>query len=188
MTPLADGGGAQLFKEKTEVTWKKGDMNDMVTSNRQELYERMRLALGARKYLTEKTVTKIFAAQKERMGAVLDKLDDAIAENPRPGKTRKSDKYEPWKKQDLLRKWNDHLDYRWEEAAKKSKDTLAYIDKLDDEHCKEKNEEKDENGKKCEREDERSPECKKADEEFCKLLKKLDDELKKTPELKFPWS
>src|SRR5436305_14562367 len=109
------------------MIWTKPVMDGYVKSQRSKVLERLRLALGAQHYLTEPNVKSIFKAQKERMGAIIDKLDTAMTAHPREvvdAATGKTTRYYAWTKQDLLTEWNAFMDAKWDNAVSKHKKVM----------------------------------------------------------------
>ncbi|KAH7393076.1 hypothetical protein BKA66DRAFT_439188 [Pyrenochaeta sp. MPI-SDFR-AT-0127] len=164
---------ANLFNDNTPTVWSKDEFPKLIVKDRYKVLERLRLLLGAKKYLTETKVKDIFKAQKERMGAILDKLDTEMSVHPREKVdpvTGKTTKYYAWKKQDLLTEWNSHMDTKWQNAVQKYKTVMdTYTNDLDKQHCQ------------------NLAKKPKADKDFCERLKKLLAQEKLAPAFSKPW-
>lgn len=136
-------------------------------NGRDKVIERLRQELGVRKYMTDARVKKIYKDQKERMGSIIEKLDTAMESHARINGTVH---YTPWKKQGLLKEWNTHSDTKWDDAVKKHNKVMnKWSNDLDDKWCQ--------NPAK------QNP----ADKQFCERLRKLQKEMKDTPQFTKPW-
>lgn len=155
------------------MVWTEKSMDKLVTSNRNRVLERMRLQLGARRYLTETKVKDIFKNQKTRMGTILDELDTNMANHARvvtDPTTGTKTTYTAWTKQNLLTEWNTFIDTKWTDAVAKHKKVMdKYINALDDKHCQS------------------SPKMSTSDKEFCSRLRKLQTQYSTATALDKPW-
>lgn len=148
-------------------------MDRMVKSNRNRVLERLRLALGAQKYLTEAEVKDTFKNQKTRMGSILDKLDKEMENHPREvvnATTGVTTTYHPWKRQELLTEWNTFMDSKWKGATEKHEKVMdKWTKALNENHCQ------------------KTSKKSKDDKEFCDRLKELENQYKKTSAFTKPW-
>lgn len=154
------------------MIWTEKKIDKLVRTNRNKVLERLRLALGAQKYLSEPKVKAIFQAQKTRMGTRLDELDTVIQTHPREVVDAQGKKttYYPWKRQNLLAEWNAFMDTKWEDATKKHKKVMyKWTNDLDD--------------ARCQSQAKKSP----ADKEFCDRLRKLQSEYRTVLAFVRPW-
>jgi len=163
----------QLFTDKIEYVWTAATMDKQVNTNRDKVLERMRLLIGAGKYLQAQKIRDIFKAQKERMGAILDQLDTDMQTHVREKVdpvTGTKTSYTAWTKQDLLTEWNTYMDTKWSDAtAKYAKVLNKYVNDLDDKHCQSRNKKS------------------AADQKFCDRLRKLQTEYASAKVFTKPW-
>lgn len=148
-------------------------MNTYVKINRNKVLERMRLLLGARTYLLEPKIAKIFKDQKERMGKIIDELDTEMEKHPyvrTDPATGNQVTFKAWKKQNLLNEWNAHMDTKWDAATAKFKKT---IDKFG----------KDLNN----RDYKKRKMMNKADKEFCTRLVSMSNHYNSITTFSRPW-
>jgi hypothetical protein len=139
--------------------------------DRYKVLERVRLTLGAQKYLTDENVKTVFNTQKERMGAMLDDLDKAMMQHPRRVVDAQGNvvSYAPWKQQALRGDWNSFLDAKWNEAvAKNQKVVKTYTEALGAVHCS-------------------GVLANQADREFCERLGELRRQAADTRQFSKPW-
>ncbi|KAF2870621.1 hypothetical protein BDV95DRAFT_574253 [Massariosphaeria phaeospora] len=147
-----NGPKARMFSDKDPI-WNEDKMKKLAESDQEadwnKVLARLRLALGAQKYLTEPNVITIFKDQTSRMGIVLDELDNAMTSHPRKEGTTE---YHPWKPQNLLVEWNMFLDEKWIKATEKHELFMTtWIQKLNDAHCQSKGAKSTINVEFCER-------------------------------------
>ncbi|KAF2821656.1 hypothetical protein CC86DRAFT_373485 [Ophiobolus disseminans] len=166
---------ANLFTDRTKMIWTETTMDKWAKTKAKRLtvLGRLRLAIGARKYLTETKVKTIFKAQKERMGKILDELDTAMSAHPRQevnALTGVTTKFQAWKKQNLLTEWNTFMDEKWANAVAKHKKVMdKWVNALDDNHCQSQTKKTQD------------------DKEFCERLRKLQKEYAAGPAFSKPW-
>ncbi|KAL9621687.1 MAG: hypothetical protein Q9160_003940 [Pyrenula sp. 1 TL-2023] len=146
---------ANLFKDDVPMIWNEGTMKTMVKSNRNKVLERLRLTLGAQKYLTETKVKDIFKDQKTRMGNILDNLDKEMETHPRAevnATTGAKTTYHSWKRQELLTEWNAFMDSKWDAATVKHKLVMdTWTKRLNEAHCKKPGKKGKADGEFCDR-------------------------------------
>jgi hypothetical protein len=164
---------SNLFDGRVPMIWNEKTMDKYVKSNRNKVLERLRLALGAQKYLTDQKVKDIFKAQKERMGNIINDLDTEMANHPRvvtDPVTGATTTYVAWVKQDLLTAWNTFIDQKWADAvAKHGKVMNKWWNALDDEHCANRAKQT------------------AADREFCSRLRTLETNKNSVTAFSKPW-
>lgn len=74
--------------------------------------------MGARQYMRHPTIANIFKKQKERIGDMLDKIDNVLPNHPR-NDIKDSKTFAPWEPQNLKTLWNEYMDYRFGIAKKR---------------------------------------------------------------------
>lgn len=141
---------------------------------RDKILERLRLLIGARTYLLEPKIQKIFKAQKERMGKVIGELDTEMEKhayrkkNPATGAVTAT--FGKWEKQGLLKEWNAYMDTKWTDATAKFKKVMdKYIQAVDKAHCEHK------------------PKKTAADKQFCERLRKVQSHYNSVTTFTKPW-
>ncbi|KAF2706352.1 hypothetical protein K504DRAFT_536572 [Pleomassaria siparia CBS 279.74] len=72
----------------------------------------LRSLLGARIYMRNPKIAALFKKQKERIGDVLDKLDQEMAKHP--------GKLSAWQPQDLKALWDEYMDERFDYANRRT--------------------------------------------------------------------
>lgn len=84
----------------------------------------LRQTIGAFKYMQDKKVAKIFADQKNRMGAIIRYIDKELHKTPRMYYPSGRDPYaaRPWVDQGLGKKWDKYMDGVFELAKKRATD------------------------------------------------------------------
>jgi len=138
-------------KDPKEVIYNDKDMDEMIkranaSKEKGELrlgppleqprkaVQRMRAVIGAFLYMKEDKINKIFIDQVDRIGAQLEHLENALAENPRKVKrtTKKEDgkvedrivTFDKWEPQNLKEKWFKYMDDVTDIAIKKGQDFM----------------------------------------------------------------
>lgn len=125
--------------------------------NRDLVLGRLRRLVGAKKYLVDDEIKRIFKNQVDRIGAILDELDKELEVRPRKVDGKQ---YKNWKRQGLKAAWELHVDEKWNNAVQKHEKVIdRWSGLLEDTHCPKQ-----------------SPPTAAEDKNFCAQLKKMEAE------------
>jgi hypothetical protein len=156
--------------------------------------QKLRPMIGAFKYMQEKKIAKIFADQKNRIGAMIGHIDRNLHKTPRkflPG--RNSVRKEivigrPWQAQGLEDKWNAYMDNVFAVAKQRATDFMELhlkSLKTEWESTKKTNEFKDD-VKDNQAKKDKKKELQQTQEDMLALIKKTRDEWEKVKDWKKP--
>ncbi|CAN9377082.1 unnamed protein product [Alternaria sp. RS040] len=138
--------------------------------------QRLRETIGALRYMQDEKVAKIFADQKNRMGAIIGHIDRELHKTP---PVYKDDvEGHPWQEQKLEEKWNAYMDNVFSVAKQRATDYMKLnIGVLKDEWNSDKKKDEfkaDSNDDQATKDKKKG--LKKTQEQTLALIKKLSDE------------
>jgi hypothetical protein len=94
------------FHSGRSKKWTAADIDSANTA-----VNKLRYLIGARKYMRNPAIAKIFKTQKERMGDMIGKIDMELPKHPRV--KRGVGKLVAWKSHNLKNLWNQYMDERF---------------------------------------------------------------------------
>jgi hypothetical protein len=150
---------------------------------------KLRPMIGALKYMQEDNIAKIFANQKNRIGAMIGHIDRELHKTPRKydSGTGAVDAH-PWQEQGLEDRWNVYMDSVFAVAKRRATEFMdLHLDSLEAEwkSPKKTNEFKDD-VKDIQATKDKKRKLKETQENMLALIEKTEDEWKKVKDWKKP--
>jgi uncharacterized FlaG/YvyC family protein len=130
-----DGKSIAIHNEKMMEELAEGRYEDPTTKIKDvpsdqalRVVKYVREMIGTFIYMQEEDVAKILAKEKNRIGAMIDAIDQHLHKSPRQAESNDGTKkitYTPWQEQGLGDKWNRYMDDVFERAKQKGTDYVG---------------------------------------------------------------